>query len=101
MLTTGVWYGPGKAANCGGVAVSGLEMAQNSQRITWASEEVDQKLAKIMESAFNIGIKTATEYTKTAAGAYPSLVTGSNIGGISLFPNLANDRFFESCNCNA
>jgi glutamate dehydrogenase (NADP+) len=75
-------------------------MAQNSQRITWAAEEVDQKLAKIMESAFNIGIKTATEYTKTAAGAYPSLVTGSNIGGIS-FPNLANDRFFESCNCNA
>jgi len=83
--TRGVWYGPGKAANCGGVAVSGLEMAQNSQRITWASEEVDQKLAKIMESAFNIGIKTATEYTKTAAGAYPSLVTGSNIGGISFF----------------
>jgi glutamate dehydrogenase (NADP+) len=79
--TKGVWYGPGKAANCGGVAVSGLEMAQNSQRLAWTSEEVDAKLAKIMESAFNIGIKTATEYTKTAPGAYPSLVAGSNIGG--------------------
>ena len=75
-LTVGVWYGPGKAANCGGVAVSGLEMAQNSQRLAWTSEEVDAKLAKIMESAFNIGIKTATEYTKTAPGAYPSLVAG-------------------------
>jgi glutamate dehydrogenase (NADP+) len=81
VLITGVWYGPGKAANCGGVAVSGLEMAQNSQRLPWTSEEVDAKLAKIMESAFNIGIKTATEYTKTAPGAYPSLVAGSNIGG--------------------
>jgi len=79
--TKGIWYGPGKAANCGGVAVSGLEMAQNSQRLPWTSEEVDQKLAHIMESAFNIGLKTATEYTKTAAGAYPSLVAGSNIGG--------------------
>jgi len=83
-LTVGVWYGPGKAANCGGVAVSGLEMAQNSQRLAWSSEEVDAKLAKIMESAFNIGIKTATEYTKTAPGAYPSLVAGSNIGGKNL-----------------
>ena len=81
QLTVGVWYGPGKAANCGGVAVSGLEMAQNSQRIAWTSEEVDQRLAKIMESAFNIGMKTATEYTKTAPGCYPSLVAGSNIGG--------------------
>jgi glutamate dehydrogenase (NADP+) len=59
-------------------------MAQNSQRLPWTSEEVDAKLAKIMESAFNIGIKTATEYTKTAPGAYPSLVAGSNIGGTSL-----------------
>ena len=81
----GIWYGPGKAANCGGVAVSGLEMAQNSQRIAWTSEEVDKKLAKIMEDAFNIGLKTAAEYTKTPAGAYPSLVAGSNIGGTLRF----------------
>jgi len=83
LFTTDVWYAPGKASNCGGVAVSGLEMAQNCQRISWTSEEVDQKLAKIMEGAFEIGITTATKYTKTAPGAYPSLVAGSNIGGIS------------------
>lgn len=84
-LIIGIWYGPGKAANCGGVAVSGLEMAQNSQRIAWTTEEVDKKLAKIMESAFNIGIKNALEYTKTPPGAFPSLVAGSNIGGTLRF----------------
>lgn len=95
ILIKGIWYGPGKAANCGGVAVSGLEMAQNSQRLPWTSEEVDAKLAKIMESAFNIGIKTATEYTKTAAGAYPSLVAGSNIGGSFRLSYFADNRFLE------
>lgn len=44
------FYAPGKAANCGGVAVSGLEMAQNSQRLMWTSEEVDAKLKDIMVS---------------------------------------------------
>jgi glutamate dehydrogenase (NADP+) len=88
----GVWYGPGKAANCGGVAVSGLEMAQNSQRISWTSAEVDAKLANIMESAFDIGIKTATEYTKTPEGAYPSLVAGSNIGGFLKVANAMHDQ---------
>lgn len=90
--TKGIWYGPGKAANCGGVAVSGLEMAQNSQRLPWTSEEVDAKLAKIMESAFNIGIKTATEYTKTAEGSYPSLVAGSNIGGFVKVAQAMHDQ---------
>jgi glutamate dehydrogenase (NADP+) len=60
-------------------------MAQNSQRIAWTEKEVDARLAKIMESAFNIGIKTATEYTKTPPGAHPSLVAGSNIGGTLRF----------------
>lgn len=49
-----VWYAPGKASNCGGVAVSGLEMAQNSQRLTWSSEEVDAKLKGIMEACYNV-----------------------------------------------
>jgi glutamate dehydrogenase/leucine dehydrogenase len=44
------FYAPGKAANCGGVAVSGLEMAQNSQRYSWSSEEVDAKLKEIMQT---------------------------------------------------
>ncbi len=46
-------FGPAKAANAGGVAVSGLEMAQNSARLSWSKEEVDDKLKGIMKSIFN------------------------------------------------
>lgn len=76
----GIWYGPGKAANCGGVAVSGLEMAQNSQRVAWTTQEVDDKLKDIMKNCFDLALKTAQEYT-TQAGSLPSLVAGSNIAG--------------------
>jgi glutamate dehydrogenase (NADP+) len=76
-----IWYAPGKAANAGGVAVSGLEMAQNSQRISWSSKEVDHKLKGIMEEAFKIGLHTAKEYVKAGEGEFPSLVAGSNIAG--------------------
>ncbi|KAL8825460.1 MAG: hypothetical protein Q9170_007783 [Blastenia crenularia] len=78
-----IWYAPGKAANAGGVAVSGLEMAQNSQRISWTSEEVDAKLKSIMESCFKNGLETAKEYVEPAEGEFPSLVAGSNIAGFS------------------
>lgn len=77
----GVWYGPGKAANCGGVAVSGLEMAQNSARLSWTREEVDGKLAGIMKSAFENGLNTARAYVEAKDGELPSLVAGSNIAG--------------------
>ena len=73
----------GKAANAGGVAVSGLEMAQNSQRIAWSAEEVDSKLKSIMESCFKNGLETAKEYVEPAEGEFPSLVAGSNIAGFS------------------
>ncbi|TVY22343.1 NADP-specific glutamate dehydrogenase [Lachnellula hyalina] len=76
-----IWYAPGKAANAGGVAVSGLEMAQNSQRMSWSSEEVDEKLKGIMEEAFKIGLQTAQKYVKGGEGEFPSLVAGSNIAG--------------------
>lgn len=76
-----VWYAPGKAANAGGVAVSGLEMAQNSQRLTWSAEEVDGKLQAIMEGCFETGLKTAKEYTNVNDDNLPSLVAGSNIAG--------------------
>ncbi|TVY42699.1 NADP-specific glutamate dehydrogenase [Lachnellula subtilissima] len=76
-----IWYAPGKAANAGGVAVSGLEMAQNSQRLSWSSEEVDEKLKGIMEEAFKIGLQTAQKYVKGGEGEFPSLVAGSNIAG--------------------
>lgn len=73
----------GKAANAGGVAVSGLEMAQNSQRIAWSAEAVDNKLKDIMESCFKNGLETAKEYVEPAEGEFPSLVAGSNIAGFS------------------
>lgn len=79
---TRIWYAPGKASNCGGVAVSGLEMAQNSQRLSWTREEVDEKLKQIMRNAFENGLRTAQEYVETTApGELPSLVAGSNIAG--------------------
>jgi glutamate dehydrogenase (NADP+) len=76
-----IWYAPGKAANCGGVAVSGLEMSQNSQRLAWTKEEGDQKLKDIMKNAFYLGLNTAKDYVEAAEGELPSLVAGSNIAG--------------------
>ncbi|GAA6049555.1 hypothetical protein JCM3770_000845 [Rhodotorula araucariae] len=72
----GVWYGPGKAANCGGVAVSGLEMAQNSARLQWGEPEVDEKLKSIMQTAFQRSIEAARAYTDDEL---PSLVVGANV----------------------
>lgn len=77
----GVWYGPGKAANSGGVAVSGLEMAQNSQRMHWTKEEVDEKLKGIMKACFENCLETAKEYVTPGEGELPSLVAGANIAG--------------------
>ncbi|MGV9103918.1 MAG: NADP-specific glutamate dehydrogenase, partial [Candidatus Thorarchaeota archaeon] len=69
-------YGPGKAVNAGGVSVSGLEMAQNSQRHFWSREEVDRKLHDIM---INIH-KTAYE-TSEMFGDPGNLMLGANIAG--------------------
>ncbi|KAJ5665701.1 uncharacterized protein N7477_008149 [Penicillium maclennaniae] len=78
-----IWYAPGKAANAGGVAVSGLEMAQNSARVSWTAEEVDSRLKGIMEDCFKNGLSTAQEYLTPAEGVLPSLVAGSNIAGFT------------------
>ncbi|ELU38324.1 glutamate dehydrogenase (NADP+) [Rhizoctonia solani AG-1 IA] len=85
-----VWYAPGSASNCGGVAVSGLEMAQNSQRLTWSSEEVDSKLKDIMTNCFNACYETGKEYS-TSEGL-PSLVVGANISGFIKVANAMRDH---------
>ena len=72
-----VLFGPGKAANAGGVAVSGLEMSQNAMRISWSSEEVDKKLHTIMKSIHSNCIETAERFGKP--GDY---VAGANIAGV-------------------
>ncbi len=70
-----ILYGPGKAANAGGVAVSGLEMSQNSMRLSWTREEVDAKLHQIMKDIHETCVKYGTE------GKYINYVNGANIGG--------------------
>lgn len=87
-----IWYAPGKAANAGGVAVSGLEMAQNSARVNWTREEVDSRLKKIMEDCFNNGLATAKEYATPSEGALPSLVAGSNIAGFTKVAEAMKDH---------
>jgi glutamate dehydrogenase (NADP+) len=76
FLKSGICYGPGKAANAGGVATSGLEMAQNSQRLSWTFEEVDKKLHQIMVDIYSSAKQAAEEY-KTPG----NLVNGANIAG--------------------
>jgi glutamate dehydrogenase (NADP+) len=90
--TDAIWYAPGKAANCGGVAVSGLEMAQNSQRLTWTTQEVDEKLKGIMENAFRSGVETAEKYVTAKEGELPSLVAGSNIAGFVKVAQAMHDQ---------
>ena len=72
----GVFFGPAKAANAGGVATSGLEMSQNSLRLSWTFEEVDQRLHDIMVNIFKTCIDSAKKY-----GHDDDLVMGANIGG--------------------
>ena len=60
-------YGPGKAANAGGVAVSGLEMAQNSMRLNWPGEEVNSRLKIIMKSIHQTCLDAAAEYGKAGS----------------------------------
>jgi glutamate dehydrogenase (NADP+) len=76
FLDRGILYGPGKAANAGGVAVSGLEMAQNSMRYGWTREEVDSRLHLIMRSIHSACVETADRFGKK--GNY---VVGANIAG--------------------
>jgi glutamate dehydrogenase (NADP+) len=71
-----ILYGPGKAANAGGVAVSGLEMAQNSMRYSWTREEVDNRLSLIMKSIHGACLKAADTY-----GTPGNYVNGANIAG--------------------
>src|SRR5262252_5080935 len=71
-----ILFGPGKAANAGGVATSGLEMSQNSMRLPWPREEVDSRLRHIMSTIFKNAWDTAEEYGQTG-----NLVVGANIAG--------------------
>ena len=71
-----ILFMPGKAANAGGVATSGLEMSQNSERLSWTFEEVDAKLKGIMINIFHNAYDRSKEY-----GVEGDLVVGANIAG--------------------
>ncbi len=73
-----IFYGPGKAANAGGVATSGLEMSQNSMRLSWSREEVDRRLREIM-----VNIHASCRDTAEAYGAPGNYVLGGNIAGFT------------------
>jgi glutamate dehydrogenase (NADP+) len=75
-LKAKIMYGPGKAANAGGVATSGLEMSQNSQRLMWTREEVDARLKGIMQAIHGAAYKTAKDF-----GEPTNYVMGANIAG--------------------
>ena len=75
-LNSRILYGPGKAANAGGVAVSGLEMTQNSMRLPWSREEVDARLQTIMKNIHQTCVDYGTE-----SDGYVNYVNGANIGG--------------------
>ena len=76
FLENKILYGPGKAANAGGVSVSGLEMSQNSMRLNWPREEVDRRLKDIMKNIHTMCQVTADQY-----GASGNYVVGANIAG--------------------
>ncbi len=76
LMANGVVVAPSKAVNAGGVAVSGLEMSQNSMRYSWTAEEVDAKLKQIMKNIYDNSVKAAKDY-----GMEGDLVAGANIAG--------------------
>ncbi len=87
FLEAKVLYGPAKAANAGGVATSGLEMAQNSARLSWTREEVDDRLHNIMIAIHKNCFETAETY-----GTPGNLVNGANIGGFLKVANAMLDQ---------
>jgi len=87
FLDNGILYGPGKAANAGGVSISGVEMSQNSMRQTWSREEVDQRLHRIMENIHRSCLEMAEAY-----GTPGNYVSGANIAGFLKVANAMLDQ---------
>jgi len=90
LLDGGVLFGPGKAANAGGVAVSGLEMSQNSLRLGWTREEVDERLHNIMRSIHKNALEAAKTYAKSDKDV--NYVNGANIAGFLKVANAMLDQ---------
>ena len=76
LWNNGLLFAPAKAANAGGVAVSAMEMSQNSMRLNWTFEEVDEKLQQVMKEIYQSCLAAAEEY-----GHPGNLIVGANIAG--------------------
>jgi glutamate dehydrogenase (NADP+) len=87
FLDAKILYGPGKAANAGGVATSGLEMSQNSLRLSWSRDEVDRRLRSIMKVIHDDCLAASSEY-----GAPGNYVAGANIAGFLKVANAMLDQ---------
>jgi len=85
----GIILCPGKAANAGGVAVSGLEMTQNSTRLSWTREEVDARLKEIMKNIYQASKTAASQY-----GVAGNIQDGANIAG---FLKVADSVIEQGC----
>ena len=83
LQENGVLFVPGKAANAGGVATSGLEMCQNAMKYSWSKEEVDQKLHQIMVGIFHDAYNAAKEYNMENEQHQANLLAGANIAGFA------------------
>ncbi len=81
FLDAKILFGPAKAANAGGVATSGLEMAQNSQRLGWTAEEVDSRLFRIMKDIHENAFAHAQEFATGSDNKFTNYVAGANIAG--------------------
>ena len=87
LQKNGVYFVPGKAANAGGVATSALEMSQNSERLSWSFEEVDDKLQHIMKDIFHNLDAAAKKY-----GLDGNYVVGANIAGFEKVVDAMNSQ---------
>jgi len=87
FLDSGILYAPGKAANAGGVATSGLEMAQNTMRLSWPRQEVDARLLQIMKGIHAACVEAAASY-----GTPGNYVNGANIAGFVKVANAMLDQ---------
>ena len=87
FVDAGILYGPGKAANAGGVATSGLEQSQNSLRLSWTREEVDSRLHGIMKAIHKQCVEAAAEF-----GTPGNYVNGANIAGFIKVANAMIDQ---------
>ena len=87
LIENNILYGPGKAANAGGVSVSGLEMTQNSMRLAWTREEVDNRLQMIMKSIHHTCLSAAEQY-----GTPGNYMNGANIAGFVKVVNAMLDQ---------